>query len=71
MALYYFKLVDGRIVSDYGVHELQDDATAQVEAIKLARSVRQSRPELVGRNCSITVSAEGGGPICIIPLEII
>jgi hypothetical protein len=33
MPLYYFKLVNGQIVSDYGVHELQDDTTAQVEAI--------------------------------------
>jgi hypothetical protein len=69
MPLYYFKLVDGRIVSDYGVHKLQDDEAAQTEAIKLARSVRESHPELVGRNCSITVSVEGGGAVCIIPLE--
>jgi hypothetical protein len=37
MPLYYFKLVDGRIVRDYGAHELLDDTAAQVEAIK-ARS---------------------------------
>lgn len=70
MPLYYFKLVDGRIVTDYGVHELQDDTAAQLEAIKLARSVRGSRPEFVGPRCSITVSAEGGGAVCIIPIEI-
>jgi hypothetical protein len=69
MPLYYFKLVDGRIVSDYGVQKLQDDEAAQAEAIKLARSVRASHPELVGKNCSIAVSVEGGGAVCIIPLR--
>jgi hypothetical protein len=70
MPLYYFKLVDGRTVTDYGVRDLFDDTIAQVEAIKLARSVRASQPELIGRHYSITVSS-GEGAICIIPLEIL
>jgi hypothetical protein len=41
-----------------------------IEAIKLARSARQACPELVGQHCSISVSVEGGGGICIIPLEV-
>jgi hypothetical protein len=36
MPLYYFKLVDSRVVADYGTHELEDDTAAQIEAIKLA-----------------------------------
>jgi hypothetical protein len=31
MPRYHFKLVDSHIVSDHGVHELVDDAAAQVE----------------------------------------
>ncbi len=69
MPLYYFKLVDGRTVTDYGVSDLLDDTIAQVEAIKLARSVRVSQPELIGQHYSITVLS-GEGAICIIPLEI-
>jgi hypothetical protein len=44
--LYYFKLVDSIIVADHGVHELVDDDAARVEAIKLARSLRETRPQL-------------------------
>jgi hypothetical protein len=71
MPLYYFKLVDRRIVTDYGVRDLQDDTAAQMEATKLARSVREARPDLVGQHYSISVSADGRGAICIIPLEIL
>jgi hypothetical protein len=70
MPLYYFKLVDSYVVADYGTHELEDDASAQIEAIKLARSVREARPDLVGQHCSISVSVEGGAGICIVPLEV-
>jgi hypothetical protein len=70
MPRYYFMLADGRIVTDCGVHELKDDAAAQLAAIKLARSVREARPELVGQNYSIAVSAEGGSAVCTIPIEI-
>jgi hypothetical protein len=70
MPLYYFKLVDTRFVSDYGVHELEDETVAQIEAIKLARSVREARPELIGQHCSISVTDESGAGVCIIPLEI-
>jgi len=42
MPLYYFKLIDSRFVSDYGVHDLQDGTAAQIEASKLARSVGES-----------------------------
>jgi hypothetical protein len=69
MPLYYFKLVDSHFVSDYGVHELPDETAAQIEAIKLARSVRQARPELFGQHCSISVTAEDGAGICLIPID--
>jgi hypothetical protein len=70
MPLYYFKLVDTRFVSDYGVHELEDEMVAQIEAIRLARSVREARPELIGQHCSISVTDETGAGVCIILLEI-
>jgi uncharacterized protein DUF6894 len=52
------------------VHDLPDETAAQIDAIKLARSFRGSRPELIGRNCSISVTDESGAGICIIPLDI-
>jgi hypothetical protein len=70
MPLFHFKLVDSRIVSNHGVHDLPDETAAQIEAIKLARSLRESRPELIGMNCSISVTDESGAGICIIPLDI-
>jgi hypothetical protein len=69
MPLYHFKLVDTRIVGDHGIHHLADETAAQIEAIKLARSLRAARPELLGMNCSISVTNENGAGICIIPLE--
>jgi uncharacterized protein DUF6894 len=68
--LYHFKLVDSRIVSDHGVHDLPDETAAQIEAIKLARSLRASRPELVGMKCAISVTDEGGVGICTIPYRL-
>jgi hypothetical protein len=41
MPLYHLKLVDSRIVSDHGVHDLPDETVAQIEAIRLARSLQQ------------------------------
>jgi hypothetical protein len=70
MPLYYFKLVDSRVVADYGAHELEDDTAVQIEAIKLARSVREAHPDLVGQHYSISVSVVGGGGVCSIPLEV-
>jgi hypothetical protein len=69
MPLYYFKLVDSHIVSNHGVHELLDEAAAQAEAIKLARSLREARPELNGRHCSISVMDEQGAGVCVVPLD--
>jgi hypothetical protein len=70
MPLYHFKLVDTHIVADHGFHDLADETAAQIEAIKLARSLRTARPELVGMHCSISVTSEDGAGICIIPIEI-
>ena len=67
--LYYFKLVDSIIVADHGVHELVDDDAARVEAIKLARSLRETRPHLRGSHCSISVTAEDGAGVCLVPLD--
>lgn len=69
MPLYYFKIVDSRFVSDHGVHELPDETAAQIEAIKLARSVREARPELIGQHCSISVTREDGAGVCLIPID--
>jgi len=69
MPRYHFKLVDSRRVSDYGLHELIDDRIAQGEAIKLARSLRAERPELIGQNYSISVTDEDGAGICVIPID--
>jgi hypothetical protein len=69
MPLYYFKLVDSRIVSDHGVHQLADEAAARKAAIELARSIRETRPDLVGQSCSVSVTDEYGAGICLVPLR--
>jgi hypothetical protein len=70
MPLYYFKLVDSRIVSDYGVHQLVDEDAARTAAIELARSIREARPDLVGQSCSISVTDENGTGICLVPVDV-
>ena len=70
MPLFHFKLVDSHIVTEHGVHDWSDASSAQIEAIKLARSLRASRPELIGMNCSISVTDESGASVCAIPLDI-
>ena len=69
MPLYYFKLVDSIMVADHGVHELADETEAQIEAIKLAKSLRETRPQLRGQHCSISVTDENGAGVCLIPLD--
>jgi hypothetical protein len=69
MPLYYFKLVDSRIVSDHGVHQLADEAAARKAAIELARSIRETRPDLVGQSCSVSVTDEYGAGICLVPVD--
>jgi hypothetical protein len=69
MPLYHFKLVDSRIVSDDGVHDLPDETVAQIEAIRLARSLRATRPELLGQSCSISVTDGREAGICVIQLD--
>jgi hypothetical protein len=70
MPRYYFKLVDGHLVANYGAHSLDDETAAQIAAIELARSIREMRPELVGQRYSISVTDELGADVCLIPLEI-
>jgi hypothetical protein len=70
MPRFYFKLVDGHLVTNYGAHDLDDETAAQIAAIELARSIRQERPELVGRGYSVSVTDELGGDVCAIPIEI-
>ena len=67
--LYYFKLVDSIMVADHGIHELVDNAAARVEAIKLARSLRETRPQLRGSHYSISVTAEDGTGVCLVALD--
>lgn len=69
MPKFHFKLSDTGIVTDHGVHDLPDDTRAQIEAIKLARSVRTSRPELIGRKCAVSVVDENGKMVCVIPVD--
>jgi hypothetical protein len=68
--LYYFKLVDRHVVADCGTHDLEGDTVAQIEAIKLARSVREARADLVGRPLFYLCFGEGGPGVCIIPLGV-
>jgi hypothetical protein len=70
MPRFYFKLVDGHLVANYGVHELDDETSAQIAAIELARSIRQERPELVSQGYFVSVTDELGADVCIIPIEI-
>jgi hypothetical protein len=69
MPLFYFKLVDTTFVSAIGVHDLSNEAMARTEAIEIARSLRESRPELVGKHYSISVTDEKGGGVCAVPLD--
>ncbi|MET4072672.1 hypothetical protein ABID58_007501 [Bradyrhizobium sp. S3.2.6] len=69
MPKFHFKLVDTHIVSDHGVHELPDETAAQIEALRLVRSLRETRPELIGRDCSISVIDGHGNRVCIIPVD--
>lgn len=66
MPSYYFKLVDSTTITDYDVHDLLDETAAQNGATELARSLRESRPELLGRHLFISVTTAG---ICIVPLD--
>ena len=70
MPRYYFKLVDGHLVTNYGVHDLDNATAAQIAAIELARSIHQERPELVGQRYSVSVTDEFGVDVCFIPIEI-
>ncbi|AHY52632.1 hypothetical protein JEY40_34545 [Bradyrhizobium japonicum] len=71
MPLFSFKLINSHFVSDFGVHDLPSETDAQIEAIRLARSLRETRPELVGRRYSIFVSDDDGRGVCTIPLDVI
>jgi hypothetical protein len=71
MPLFSFKLINTHFVSDFGVHDLPGETEAQIEAIRLARSLRETRPELVGQCYSIFVSNDDGGAVCTIPLDVI
>ena len=70
MPRYYFRLADGHLVANYGVHQLADDTAAQIAAIELAHSIRAERPELVGQNYAVSVNDDLGAEVCVIPLEI-
>lgn len=39
---------------------------AQIEALKLVRSLRETRPELIGRRCSISFTEERTPGGCVI-----
>ena len=69
MPLFTYKLIDTHFVSDFGAHDLPSETEAQIEAIKLARSLRETRPELVGKGYSIFVIDDDDAAICVIPLD--
>lgn len=69
MPLFTYKLIDAHFVSDFGAHHLPNETEAQIEAIKLARSLRETRPELVGKGYLIYVIGDDGAAICVIPLD--
>jgi hypothetical protein len=71
MRKYHFKLVDTHLVADYGSHELTDETAAQIEALKLAQSLREDRPELIGQHCSISVTDEYGAGVCLVAIDLI
>jgi hypothetical protein len=70
MPLFYFRLVDKIFVSDYGAHDLPDETAAQIAALDLAKSLRETRTELVGKHYSISVTDGYGAGVCEIPLDI-
>ena len=57
-------------MSDHGTHELDDETMAQIEALKLARSLSETRPEFSGKNYVLLVTDEIGVLVCAIPLEV-
>lgn len=65
MPLFTYKLIDAHFVSGFGAHDLP----SETEAIKLARSLRETRPELVGKGYSISVIDDDGVAVCVIPLD--
>lgn len=67
--LFHFKLIDPSTVTDFGFRELPDDAAARTEATALARSVRETRPQLRGSRYSIWVTSDDGAGVCLIPLD--
>lgn len=69
MPLFTYKLIDAHFVAGFGAHDLPSKTEAQTEAIKLARSLRATRPELVGKGYSISVIDDDGVAVCVIPLD--
>jgi len=69
MPLFYFRLVDTIFVSDYGAHDLRNETAAQIAALDLAKSLRETRSELVGNHYSISVTGGYGAGVCAVPLD--
>ena len=57
-------------MSDHSPPELDDETMAQIEAVKLARSLSQTRPEFSGKNYVLLVTDERGAVVCAIPLDV-
>ncbi|TFV36436.1 DUF6894 family protein [Bradyrhizobium niftali] len=70
MPFFTYKIIDGHFVSDFGAHDLPSEIEAQIEAIKLACSLREGRPELLGKGYSILVIDDDGTAVCSIPLDV-
>lgn len=69
MPLFHYRLIDTHFVAEFGTHDLPGETEAQIEAIKLARSLRETRPEMVGKSYSIVVLDDDGVTFCTIPLD--
>jgi hypothetical protein len=63
MKRYHFDLVDTNSVVDAGGSLLDDDVQAGKIAQDLARGVRGSRPELIGRGYKVVVRNDSGAEV--------
>jgi hypothetical protein len=63
MHRYHFDLIATNTVTDASGAILDDDNQARKVAQKLARKVREQRPELIGQGYEILVRTEGGDEI--------
>jgi hypothetical protein len=52
-----------------GFVEGADEAATRKAAMELARSIPETRPDLVEQSCAVSVSDEYGAGICLVPAD--